>query len=217
VSSTIVCAVGAGPHAALLELARPPLEAWARRFGYDLDLRTELVVHDRPAAWSKVRLVRDHLETHRFVVWIDADTVVVDGRDDITRRVNRRRPIAMVAHSYAGQTVPNFGFFVMRSTRRSKQLLDQLWSMTQYLDHKWLENAALLDLLGYDIEHEPIRKVRPSDLDARIEWLGNEWNSISLDAAARPIINHYPGHTNEDRSRLMLADVEAWRARQSAG
>ena len=87
--------------------------------------------------------------------------------------------------------------------------------MTEYVDHKWWENAALLDLLGYDIETEPIRKVKSSPLDRRIEWLGNEWNSISLDAAAQPMIVHYPGHTNEDRKRLMRADVDACRKRQT--
>ena len=121
----------------------------------------------------------------------------------------------MVAHAYGGQSVPNLGIFAIRSGRRTKALLDRIWTMTEYVDHKWWENAALLDLLGYDIETEPIRKVKSSPLDRRIEWLGNEWNSISLDAAAQPIIVHYPGHTNEDRKRLMRADVDACRKRQT--
>ena len=215
--SVVICSIGVGPHEELLDIGRPLLEDWAQRFGYDLDLRTSLLAPERPASWSKIRLVRELLATHRVVVWVDADTVVVDGRADLASRVNRRRPLAMVAHTYGGQSVPNLGIFAMRSGHRTKALLDRIWTMTEYVDHKWWENAALLDLLGYDIETEtePIRKVKSSSLDRRIEWLGNEWNSISLDAAAQPIIVHYPGHTNEDRKRLMRADVDACRKRQT--
>jgi glycosyltransferase involved in cell wall biosynthesis len=211
-TGTVVCSIGSGAHEELLAIARPPLAAWATRYGYDLDLRHDLAAPERPASWSKVRLVRERLETHQVVIWVDADTVVVDGREDLARRVSRSRPIAMVAHGYAGQQVPNLGVFALWSCPRTKALLDTLWSMTEYRDHKWWENAALLDLLGYDIATEPIRKVRSSDLDARIEWLGNEWNSITLDPAEQPIIVHHPGTPDEDRVRMMRADVARWRA-----
>ncbi len=211
-SGTVVCSIGAGAHGELLDIARPPLAAWASRFGYDLDLRTELIAPDRPASWSKVRLVRELLDSHRVVIWLDADTVVVDGREDLACRVSRQRPLALVAHHYAAQTVPNLGVFAMRSCARTKALLDTLWSMTEYVDHTWWENAALLDLLGYDIATEPIRKVRESELDARIEWLGTEWNSIALDPSDHPIIVHHPGTADADRVRLMTADVERWTA-----
>ena len=49
-----------------------------------------------------------------------------------------------------------------------------------------------------------------------VEWLGNEWNSISLDAAEQPIIVHYPGQTNDDRKRLMTAEVAAWQHRSGS-
>ncbi len=214
--SVVICSIGVGPHEELLAIGRPMLEDWATRFGYDLDLRTTLLAPERPAAWSKVALVRERLDTHRVAVWIDADALLIDGRADVGSLVSRSKPLAMVAHTYGGQVVPNLGFFAMRSTRRTKALLDTLWSMTEYLDHKWWENAALLDLLGYDISSEPIRKLHQSPLDKRINWLSNEWNSISLDAAASPIIVHYPGQTNDDRTRLMAAEAIAWRTRRQS-
>ena len=214
--SVVICSIGVGPHEELLAIGRPMLEDWATRFGYDLDLRTEPLAPERPAAWSKIVVMRERLETHRVAVWVDADAVVVDGRQDVGNLVSRSKPLAMVAHTYGQQTVPNLGFFAMRSTRRTKALLDTLWSMTEYLDHKWWENAALLDLLGYDISSEPISKVHQSPLDKRINWLGNEWNSISLDPATSPIIVHFPGQTNEERKRLMTGDASAWQAQRQS-
>lgn len=213
-ASTILCSLGAGAHAELLAMTTPTLEAWARRFGYDLELRTQLLAPERPPSWSKVLQVLQHLRTHRVVLWVDADAVVVDGREDLAARVSEQRPLAMVAHVYGGQTVPNLGVFAVRTGEDTIDLLQRLWRMTGYVQHKWWENAAFLDVLGYDIATEPIVKARPSAWDDRVAWLGPEWNSLpGLVQAERPIITHYAGRSHQDRLRLMAADLEAWRAR----
>jgi hypothetical protein len=187
-----------------LRIARPSFEHWAKRFSYELDLRTALPnVDGRPPPWGKVVLLREHLETHQVVLWLDADTVVVDDRSDLAATVSRRRPIALTAHRYADQVVPNTGVIALRSGEFVRRLLDQLWSMTQFIDHKWWENAALLHLMGYDVSAEPIRQRGPNPLTRRVNWLSNEWNSITLDPAANPKILHFAGISNEERVASM--------------
>ena len=186
---------------------RVTLQSWADRFGYDLDLRTELLDPCRPPAWSKVVLLRQRLKTHRIALWVDADAIVVDGSTDLSLEVTSRRPIAMVAHEYSGQRVPNTGVIALRSCATTRTLLDRLWNMTEYIHHPWWENAALLDLLGYDIRREPIAKVRASPLDDRIVWLDKAWNSIDLDPAAHPFVKHYPGMPFERRLAGMRSDL----------
>lgn len=204
----MLCSIGAGPHTELLELTRPSFEALAERHAYDLQLYTTAPAARHPA-WHKLTIALDMFEIYERVLWIDADCVVVDPSRDFAACVDRRRPWALVAHNYHGQTVPNLGVFAIKRSRAVIGMLQAMWSMTQYLDHKWWENAAFLDLLGYDINSEPIRKVRRSRYDRRIRWLGNEWNSIDLDPATRPIIKHYPGMTQADRLARMRADIDS--------
>jgi len=155
----VLCSIGQGPHEELLELARPSFQRYADRFGYDLDLRTELLAPDRPPSWSKVPLIRQGLEDHRVAIWIDADAVVVrpQGRpccDRVAAETPRnggtrvRRPTRPELRSDGGPSRPNDRPAPRRDVAK-----------TEYLNHKWWENAALLDLMGFDISTEPIAKV----------------------------------------------------------
>jgi hypothetical protein len=199
----VLCSIGAGPHEELLELARPSFERYAQTFGYDLDLRNELLAADRPPSWSKVPLLRERLEDHKVAIWIDADAVVVDPRADIASTVSIATPLAMVAHNYAGQRVPNCGIMALRRCRTTLRLLDAMWAKTEYLDHKWWENAALLDIMGYNISKEPIVKVRGTRLDRRVNWLSPDWNSIEGSGSDSPIIMHFPGLEHSVRLERM--------------
>lgn len=203
----VLCSIGWGPHEELQDIARPSLRRFATRFGYDLDLRRRLLDERRPPAWSKIRLLRQHLDHYPIVLWIDADALVVDPRADLAATVSRKQPIAMVAHEYGGQRVPNSGVMALRRSRITARMLDSVWAKTEYLDHKWWENAALLDLLGYDISHEPIVKVRRSRFDQRVNWLGTEWNSIDASGCAQPIVRHYPGLGHSERVTRMCLEA----------
>ena len=124
------CSIGFGAHGELLEIARPALIAWATRFGWDLDLRTELLALDRPPAWSKIMLLTELIDIHKIVLWVDADAIVVDGPNNLSAYVNCRRPIAIVAHAYAGQRIPNTAIIALQSYSTTRWLLDCLWTIT---------------------------------------------------------------------------------------
>ena len=211
----ILCSVGAGPHAELLEVSGRTFAAYADLHGYDLDLRTELPAPERPASWSKVALLRELVEQYEFVLWVDADAAIVDVSRDIADEVERSKFLYIVQHHYDGQDVPNLGVIGLRSGRRARRFLDQLWADTRYIDHKWWENAAALELLGFDLE--PVRRVRPTRLYRQTKLLGNEWNSIMADPAPRPRINHYPGRSREYRLTHLRADAELLEARLAVG
>lgn len=212
----VLCSIGAGAHEELLALTGKTFRSYAERHGYDLDLRTELVAKDRPASWSKVRLILDDLESYDVAFWIDADAMIVDDSVDVTTPLDGRS-LGMVAHEIDGQRIPNFGVWVARGDRPTRRFLEQVWAQTQYVEHRWWENAAVLHLLGYELEPQ-VRQLRHTRFERRIAWLGTEWNSLVNAAAASPRIVHYPGHDQEARLQHLgawLARVEA--ARESAG
>jgi hypothetical protein len=76
-----------------------------------------------------------------------------------------------------------------------------VWESTQYLNHRWWEQAAVMDALGYDPETGG--RVRESDWLDGVSWLHKSWNSIRDDRAPDPRIRHWPGFTLTRRAAEM--------------
>ncbi len=201
-----LCSIGAGPHGELLALSGETFRFYAERHGYDLDLRTELTTPERPPAWSKIPLIRGLLADHDLVLWVDADAAIVDPTLDIADELGPRALMGLVAHTYEGQEIPNAGVWVLRRHRRVLRFLDEIWANVTYLDHKWWENAALIEGLGYSLEPR-VEPVRRSRMRSRTHYLDRSWNSIAADRADQPRINHYPGRSREHRLAALQGDL----------
>ena len=211
-----LCSIGAGPHAALLEISRPTFDDYARRHGYELITSSES--HPgRPPAWAKVPMLREAVDAYELVLWIDADAVIVDGERDIAAELEL--DLGLVRHRRGEQLVPNTGVMVMRSGDFARELLDEVWASTRFIHHPWWENAALLSALGYDLpaalepgrtrriaarlRRRSLELARPSPLLEQTQFLPTEWNSVSADRAEHPRIVHFPGVPVEERIRAM--------------
>ena len=212
-SRSAIVTVALGAHEELVDIARPHLRRYAVRHSLDLHVVTDPIAPERPASWTKVLVLRELLNVYERVAVIDADTVIVNGADDITRLPTRLRPIALVAHKYDGLTIPNLGVMAVRRSFTTMRMLEHVWNLTEYVDHKWWENAAMLDLLGYDVEEPRAETRRRTLLHARIRWLDVAWNSIDLHASPAPRIMHFPGTTHAERiARMRRAAEQAARA-----
>ena len=215
----VICTLACGPQTELQELAREPLEDFAARHGYDVVVEHALRAPERPASWSKVPLLRELLTEYETAVWVDADAIFVDTSLDIADAVDDDRFLGLVQHRYGGQDAINCGVLVLRSCPESLAFLDRVWSMTEFVDHAWWEQAAIMKLLGYRIDERPFafsRLAAPTELFARVQVLSHEWNSISVDPAPRPRIKHYAGLPHERRRAGMRADLEEYRRRREA-
>lgn len=86
VTGGVIAQLGIGAHAAMLDLTENWHKEYAAQHGLRYVARRELTLPNCPAPWSKVPLILDLLLAgHAPVVWMDADTVVVDGARDISR------------------------------------------------------------------------------------------------------------------------------------
>jgi hypothetical protein len=210
----VLCSIGFGRQEKLLRFARPTFEDYAARHGYDLDLRTEPLQHERPGQWNKILLLRELVDRYDLVLWIDADAVIVDPSKDIADELEDWRFLYLVEHSYGRFQVPNTGVVLLRSGERAKELLDELWNDTDFINHRWHEQAALMLRLGY-LESLP---TRPSELrDRETKFLGLEWNSTPQDGVRRAYIKHTPGRKPITRLAFMAKDLALARARRLAG
>ncbi len=205
-----LCSLGTGPHSELLDVSAETFRIFADRHGYELVLHHELPAPDRHPAWSKVRVILDALDRYDLVFWVDADAAIVDASRDVADELASHSLLGLVAHEYEGQQIPNCGVMVVRRDRRTRRLFEAIWEQTDLLDHKWWENAAMLRLLGYELEPK-VRLVAPTRMFKRVQFLEAGWNSVLVDPAPHPRVNHYPGRSQEYRLEHLRADVATLR------
>jgi hypothetical protein len=206
----VLCSLGVGPYEDLLAISAITFEAYAALHGYDLRLSTRPLDHDRPPAWSKIALVRELLDSYDEVLWIDADAIFLDISKDIAELVRPGKDLYLVEHLWEADETwrsANTGVFLVRSTPWARSFLDRVWAAEQYIDHPWWENAAVLDLLGYELPPDltPPRRAPGTELDPHVQLIDLEWNSTEgASVAPRPRIRHH-GRTSgvsELRTRL---------------
>ncbi|MFZ2049614.1 MAG: hypothetical protein WB698_10985 [Solirubrobacteraceae bacterium] len=210
-SDRVITSMGAGPQQRLLALARRTIEPYARRHGYDLRLHSEAVDASRPAPWSKIKILRDLVERYELVVWLDADLVVVDARVDLASELEEGKLLYLVEHRGPGWQMPNTGVMMLRGGPETAAFLDAVWELQQYVNHRWWENAAVCELLGYQLD--PPAPVQTTPMLVRTKLIPQSWNSIVSPewsaiaaAAVQPArIRHFPGYSLRTRTALMLA------------
>lgn len=178
---------GVGEHAELLEIALPSFERFADLHGYEL-LVAEPADIKRPPSWWKIPILEDALDAYDEALWLDADVVIVDPTEDLVIPAESHQ--ALVEHRTADGDVPNLGVWYLRQPMRP--VLDQLWRRTDYIDHCWWEQAAMLDLLGYDHRLRPVELAKATELFGRTHFLETGWNIHINDTykTAHPRIMH---------------------------
>lgn len=207
----VLCSLGIGPHADLLELAKPTYETYAHLHGYDLVLSEQPLTLDRPAAWNKVPLIRQLLGQYELIMWVDADAMVVNPEVDIVTATDDAHFLWMVEHHVDVQDEPlfNSGVMVVRSSEDAAYFFDEVWKSVDFIDHPWWEQAAIMTLLGFDLSVPGLaRLVHPTPCYNKVGKLSTEWNSMVHDPHPSPRIVHFPGMPFEDRLEKMTEQLK---------
>ena len=203
--SRVICSMATGPYRPLMGRSALSFERYAERWGWDLVLSTEDLAEGRPAPWGKVPLIRSLLDDYEWVLWLDADVVVVDLAADISEVIQADKDLYLVEHQWLGQYTANSGMFLLRSSEWSRAFLDEVWAIDQHVGHPWWENGAFLHLLGYG--SEPARLVEPSAWLGRTKLIDQRWNSIELERSDRPAFIHRGFYDVHTRSRQVTGDL----------
>lgn len=167
----------------------------------------------RPLPWHKILVIqRLFAAGYDYVFWIDADAIFVSYDSDISLEIEKGKDLYLVKHAIDAKDVPNTGVMLIKNSGWSSLLLNMIWLKEQYLNHKWWENAAVLDILGY---HNVLDENRPNrinpNLMSKIKWLGVEWNTVpGVCEAKQPIIHHYAGMPLEHRTTSIIKDFNLY-------
>jgi hypothetical protein len=207
--------VGAGPQVRLLRLARYTFAPFARRHGYDLHLYDEPLDGSRPVPWSKVVALERLQDRYDLLLWLDADLMIVDGRQDIAGELEDGRFLYLVEHVTKEGRMPNSGVMMLRTGDDSSLFLREVWAQEDLIQHTWWENAAICRLLGYGLD--PPRLVEPTAWLSRTKLISGRWNSIHDAPAHGARVRHYPGYALHTRAAFMARDLVTTGMRRMVG
>jgi hypothetical protein len=198
---------GSGPAAELLEMALPTFRDYAQRHGYELVIGEEPC--ERPPAWTKIPLLQRAIETHQFVLWLDADAIILDPRDDIEAVVPQHAFQAFNLYCgspESGEAAPCTGVWALRAGTRARDLLAAVWAQDDLAHHPYWEQAALMRLMGWTTEL-PIVKQHTSEWDDGTAYLADEWNVVPMYPQGHVRIRHRAGWEQPLRRLDMATDA----------
>jgi hypothetical protein len=125
-------------------LEEPNKAAYCQRHGYELIAAQDTWCSERPASWSKVLLLTQHLPQFDWIWWLDADTLIMDLSVPIAQYCDEAYDIVMARD--LNHTI-SCGSFLIRNTPAALQTLYKMWEQTQFINHCWWEQMALIHLL----------------------------------------------------------------------
>lgn len=212
-----ICSLALGMHSHLQAVASPTLVAYAKRWKWDVVLSSENLANDRPPAWAKVRLMQQLLDEYEMILWIDSDALIVElDRDIMAELPQTNSDIYLVEHAQAAPenaVVPNSGVLLLRRSPYTADFLKRMWDMTEFIEHNWWENAALLAMLGHSLE-APWQLIEPTSDRAHVGFLDLAWNSVpDLCESDKPVVRHHARADNrsfERRLAGMVADLSTF-------
>jgi hypothetical protein len=191
-----------GNYRKIADRTLPSMRRYAEIFGLEfMVMRPE--VKNRPATWSKIKCIRKVLQAgFEFCLFVDADALFVRFDEDIRVHITPSKDLYLCWHSpdNSESFKPIFGHFnagvmLWRNCAWSLGFLDEIWRQTDFTNHFWHEQAAMLSLLGYrsrlklggDDDPDPVRM-------AHIQKLPVDWNAIvGATVGSDPIIRHFAG------------------------
>jgi hypothetical protein len=154
------------------------------------------------AVYAGIPHRRALLDGYKGVVFLDSDAVIMSDKYDLCREVTENCPIA-AAGNFNGAVV------VMRSHPWSRRFLDAVWDQrNKYRHYQWLEQAAMMELVGYDGNYPgdnmPAAYLGDTEWTGKWGHLGGRWNASPFHPQeVWPLIAH-PGGIQPFERRLEL-------------
>jgi hypothetical protein len=201
---TILLQQATGAYQQMLSLSHDLHNAYATRHNLTFCSVRGSVQSRRPPVWDKIRLIQLMLATGvEFVVWLDADTLIMKPEIDVRSALRNGAPIAMCRNPipWGDQSWHyNAGVILVRNTGAARWFFDEVWK-AERVDHPWQEQARMNELS----ERNP----------NLVQTLDNKWNCTKgVNPTRDPIIRAWHGQ-GTGAIKLMRAALAAYK-RKSA-
>jgi hypothetical protein len=119
---------------------------------------------ERPASWYKIPLILSKFDSGAdYVIWVDSDTTIINYDYDITEFLGD-------ASVYITKDINgiNCGVMIWKLSDFTRDVLEKIWSMEEFLDHHCWEQAAFAKLVddNYNGLSSQIKYIDQSEINA---------------------------------------------------
>lgn len=177
----------------LAEWSIPNKQQYCARHGYRLIVCDKGFDASRPPAWSKIKFLKEHLNSYEWVFWSDVDSLVMNGEFRLEEFIDEAYDL-IISQEDLGVGVYNLnsGQMFFKNSPWSNRFLNEIYAQTQFLNDRLWENRALLHLW----ERE--------DLSAHIQVVTQRrFNSYLQNYQTGDFMLHFPDLPNEKRAQLL--------------
>jgi len=130
----------------------PGLESkreYAKKHGYAIHIGGEDIWdRTRPISWSKIRFIQKYLGQYDYLVWSDADAVILDQEKRLETHILDRLPANKdMLWTFDACSHYNCGHLVLRGKSPwLKDFLERSYKQVDLIHHIWWDNAAMIRL-----------------------------------------------------------------------
>jgi hypothetical protein len=191
----------------LSDLSYGSYVAYCLKNNIDLE-RHQITDTDRPPSWYKIKLILSEFDKgHDWVMWVDADTLLVNNDFDITQLLDDVSEIIISKDI----NVMNCGVMIWRNNPRTRDILNAIWESTEFMHHPWWENAAFLNLYDKNLlGMQDVVKIVPQNIlnayDYNLYHTSHENGQLN----DQSFIFHLPGLPYDVRLFVMKKFLESF-------
>ena len=197
-SRIAVASVYAGLPAVRERFERNRIE-YCQRHGYAHVAACENLEPARHPVWSKMKLLLRHLPEFDWMLWLDADALIVNRDITLESFVDSSADLIVTA-DHNGL---NAGVFLLRNSPAAARFLELAWDRADCIDHPWREQEAMCRVLR---DHPELIRVKFVERTSLNSYFG-------LDRPGpETLIVHFPSIPWDRRMvamEQMLATVES--------
>jgi len=172
---------------------------YCEKHGYDFIEDPSVYDSNRPHAWSKILLVKKYLPNYDYVMWIDADTFIMNDEIKIEDKINTLMNDRDFMVGIDWQMM-NSGVFFMKNTQGMIDFLDEIYKQTHLVIPVGgnYEQTAIIEL--YENNWNNIQ-----DVSSVIKYPRQiEFNSYYYNYSHGHFILHFPGCRDLPGLRMMM-------------
>lgn len=127
-------------YAEIMDITNDNHYEYAVRNGYHYIEFHNTLDETRPTSWSKLLFVKRELPYYDWVLWADADTVFMNWSIKLESIVDDNYSQIFPKDDENGISC---GVFLFKNDRTSFDLIVDAWIHTQFVNHRWWEQAAI--------------------------------------------------------------------------
>jgi galactosyl transferase GMA12/MNN10 family len=110
---------------------------------YDLIIGRESLDDSRPIPWTKILLIENYLKNYDWIFWSDADSIVMNPKIKLKHIIDNDYDLILTRDL----NDLNTGQFLIKNCKWSRDFLKRVYARTEFINHIWWEQAAIIDEL----------------------------------------------------------------------